>query len=124
MSPYLCKGTKSTPEINFDAQSAHFVISGRSMPEDAYGFYKDAISWMENYIDQPQDFTRFEIKLEYFNSGSVKQVFVLLCMMEEILQTGKEAEVIWYYKKGDELMHQKGHEFSKFLDLPMKVQEN
>ena len=111
MNPFHLSGTKSTPEISLNNIDGKFIISGRSMPEDAFEFYKDAIQWMEDYTQSPLSRTDLEIRLEYFNSGSVKQVFTFLCLLEEVLESGKDVCVKWFYRKGDELMHQKGHEF-------------
>lgn len=115
--------TAETPEIVFDKSKNEFSIKGKSMPESAFDFYAPVISWLEEYKTKPNDKTALDISLEYFNSGSVKQVFKILCALEEITETGKEAEVKWFYKKGDELMLSKGLEFGKFLDLPIEVKE-
>lgn len=116
-------GTDETPEIIFDRVKNEFKISGRSMPENAYEFYLPVHNWFEAYVQNPNDHTKLEIDLDYFNSGSVKQVFKLLCLIEEITEVGKAVEVKWSYKKGDELMQMKGHEFDKFLDINIQLIE-
>jgi hypothetical protein len=115
--------TSETPHVVFDIAKSEFIISGKSMPENAYEFYAPVQNWLEAYKDRPNGRTKFDISLDYFNSGSVKQVFKILCILEEITETGKDVEVNWYYKKGDELMLMKGIEFDKFLDLTIDVKE-
>src|SRR5687767_4030144 len=100
--------TSETPEVVFDKAKSEFKISGKSMPENAYEFYAPVQNWLESYKERPNRSTRFEISLDYFNSGSVKQVFKILCILEEITESGKDVEVSWYYRKGDELMLMKG----------------
>ena len=113
--------TEESPEIIFNKIDNEFKIFGRSMPEDAHEFYKPVLQWFDEYSNDPNPYTVLEIQLEYFNSGSVKQVFALLCVMENILESGKEAKVIWIYRQGDELMQMRGLEFDKFLDIEVEV---
>ena len=120
---FSLEGTSETPEVVFDISKNEFRIAGKSMPENAYEFYAPVQHWLEGYREHPNALTRFDFSLDYFNSGSVKQVFKILCILEEITELGKEVEVSWYYKKGDELMLTKGLEFDKFLDLTIEVKE-
>lgn len=115
--------TEETPLVNFDKETSTFKISGRSYPEDAHSFYQPIIVWMKEYSENPGSQTHLEVALDYFNSGSVKKVFALLYIIEDIMETGKDAKVIWKYAKGDELMLQKGMEFKKFLEVPVDVVE-
>ncbi|MEO9532932.1 MAG: DUF1987 domain-containing protein [Crocinitomicaceae bacterium] len=113
--------TEETPLVHFDREASIFKISGRSYPEDAHSFYQPLINWMKEYSENPGAKTHLEVALEYFNSGSVKKVFALLYIIEDIMETGKDAKVIWKYAKGDDLMQQKGMEFKKFLEVPVDV---
>ena len=115
--------TSETPEVVFDRAKNEFKISGKSMPENALDFYAPILNWLEHYKSTPNNQTQFDITLDYFNSGSVKQVFKILCILEEITEQGKTVEVFWHYKKGDELMLMKGLEFDKFLDLTIELKE-
>jgi len=120
---FCIKATEETPEVLFDKAKNEFKISGKSMPENALEFYTPVQNWLQDYRANPNVLTKFDISLDYFNSGSVKQVFKILCLLEEITELGKEVEVSWYYKKGDELMLMKGVEFDKFLDINIDVKE-
>ena len=120
---FCIKATEETPEVLFDKAKSEFKISGKSMPENALEFYASAQSWLQEYRSNPNGNTKFDISLDYFNSGSVKQVYKILCILEEITESGKEVEVNWFYKKGDELMLMKGIEFDKFLDLNISIKE-
>jgi len=120
---FWLSGTAETPEVVFDRAKNEFKISGKSMPEDAYEFYAPIHTWLEDYRERPNGRTKFDFSLDYFNSSSVKQVFKILCILEEITESGKDVDVSWHYRKGDELMLMKGLEFDKFLDLTIDVRE-
>lgn len=113
--------TEDTPQVVLDAEANEFSLSGRSLPEDAVEFYKPVIAWMKKYIEQPNPETVFQVKLQYFNSSSVKQVSDLLLILEEIIKAGKKANVIWFYNEDDELMEIKGEEFKGILNVPFEL---
>lgn len=115
--------SEETPEVLFDACTQTFMLKGRSFPEDSHLFYKPLLDWFEKYSRHPCDKTHLEIQLDYFNSGSVKKVFNLLFLVEDLKDAGNEAQVIWKYKKGDELSLQKGLEFKSFLEIPVEIVE-
>ena len=117
------QATEVLPHILFDKSKGELLIEGRSMPEDAYSFFEPILDWLEEYIQAPAENTICTINLDYFNSGSVKQVFTILCMLEDILETSQKVSVNWTYEKGDELMQSKGIEFNKFLDIDILVNE-
>lgn len=116
--------TESTPEVVLDKDNNVFTISGRSFPEDSLTFFKPLLAWLKEYANDANDPTVLEINLEYFNSGSLKQVFKLLYVIEDIMELGIDAKVIWHFKKSDELMMQKGQEFQKFLEVPVELIEH
>ncbi|MCH2232772.1 MAG: DUF1987 domain-containing protein [Crocinitomicaceae bacterium] len=124
MEPICLNPTETTPEVVFDKKAGIFKITGRSFPEDSLTFYKPLLNWLMEYSEDANDPTVLEVQLEYFNSGSLKQVFKLLYVIEDIMELGKESKVIWHYKKNDELMLQKGQEFQKFLEVPVELVEH
>ena len=119
--PLRINSTEETPEINFDPNAGVFKIIGCSYPENSQEFFTPIFDCIELYSQDPNDISILEIGLDYFNSSSIKQVFQLMYIMEDILGSGKEAKVIWRCKKEDELMFQKGKEFQNFLDVPVEV---
>lgn len=116
------KSSEDTPEIVFNKEKNTFSINGRSLPEDSLSFYKPAINWMTNYVKDPNPTSELTICLEYFNSSSVKQVLTLITIFAEIIKTGKQATIVWYYSEGDDLMEMKGLEFkSMVMNIPFDV---
>lgn len=119
----ILEGTEDTPNIQFDRSSNTFKIVGRSYPENAREFFAPVTEWLTNYAEDPNSSTNLEVDLEYVNSGSVKEVFRMLYIIEDIMESGNEAKVTWCYKSGDELMYQKGLEFQKFLQVEVVLVE-
>lgn len=117
------KATEDTPKIVFDMAKNEFSLSGRSLPEDATAFYKPVILWMRNYMQDSRPYTEFQITLDYFNSSSIKQILVLFMLLEELIKSGKEAKVVWYYNEDDELMEIKGREFKSMLNIPFELKK-
>jgi hypothetical protein len=115
MEDLKLRATEDTPEVLFSEKSNVFSIAGRSLPEDAFIFYKPVIAWVNDYIKQPNNNSELTIALEYFNSSSVKQLLELITLFEKIAKSGKNAKIIWCYSEGDDLMEIKGLEFKSMV---------
>ena len=119
----ILKGDRQTPSINFNCLPGQFKLSGRSLPENSIECYGPVIDWLQNYLCSTIDPILLEIKLDYFNSGSLKQLYKLFLLIENFSKSGNEGSIIWKYAKTDVLMEQKGREFKQFLDLPFTLVE-
>lgn len=115
------KATEDTPSIEFHKGDNRFIIAGRSLPEDAFAFYEPVINWMTAYAKSPNPVSELTISLDYFNSSTVKQLLNLLLLFEEIIQSGKQAKIIWCYAEGDDLMEINGEEFQSMLNVPFEL---
>ncbi|MGQ0827788.1 MAG: DUF1987 domain-containing protein [Bacteroidota bacterium] len=113
--------TEDTPKVVLNKARNEFSLNGRSLPEDAPAFYKPVISWMENYVKNPNPYTELRIALDYFNSSSIKQILVMFMLLEDLIKSGKEAKVVWCYNEDDELMEIKGREFKSMLNIPFEL---
>lgn len=123
MDTFKIEPTEDTPQVTFDPSNGVYEIVGRSYPENAREFYQPVIEWLEEFRDTANRSINLVVAIDYFNSSSVKQVFTLLYIVEDIMETGKDAKVTWKYRAGDELMQQKGLEFNKFLQVPVELVE-
>lgn len=118
----ILKGTEDTPDISFNKENGLFVLKGRSLPEDAFSFYKPILLWMSEYVKTPHSQSELIIELDYFNSSSVKQVLNLISLFEEIIKSGKAAKITWCFSEGDDLMEIKGLEFkSMVMNIPFEL---
>lgn len=110
------KATADTPEVCFEASKAELRIVGRSLPEDAWSFYKPLIEWAGSDGRQVKEKLTVVLNLDYFNSSSGRFLLEMLAALET--RGAQHTEVIWRYDVDDELMQEKGEEFSDLLDIP------
>ena len=121
--PLNIVATADKPEINLDPQQDVFEILGKSLPEDAKSFYDPVIDWFEEYANEPNEVTVFNLKLNYFNSSSARKLVELLSILEKIKEEGKEVKIVWYYKTYDAIMRERGEEVQLVLDVPFELKE-
>lgn len=117
MENFKIAETEDTPNIDFNAESRVFTISGRSLPENAIEFYAPVLEWVDNTLDEaePTSFV-FEIKIEYFNTSSSKQLAKFFLLIEKYVEKHK-ININWFYEKEDLDMLMSGNQYSKFLKL-------
>ncbi|MFZ6051747.1 DUF1987 domain-containing protein [Halocola ammonii] len=122
--PLILEQTEDTPEVRLDPQAGVFCVRGRSLPENSYQFYKDVISWMEQFLASgSKDKVSFLINLDYFNSSSGRYLLELFSILEKSSKNGTDVEIIWEVDSEDELMLEKGEEYRELLSVPVKIQE-
>ncbi len=122
MKPLFIEETADTPRVHFDKDKNHFEISGLSLPEDAIEFYKPVIQWLEEYAEAPNPETVFDLKLEYFNTASSKQIIQLLLFLEKLNGKSK-VKIRWHYKDIDEDMHDLGEEYADIIKVDFELVE-
>lgn len=118
---FLIEETQDTPKIVLDSANGIFEISGRSLPENAVKFYEPVLEWLEAYINSPNQDTKFEFKLDYFNSASAKKVFEIVTVLEKLSQKNYKVSINWYYSKDDELIKNRGMEIKEMAEIPFEV---
>lgn len=123
MENYFIEGTEDTPQINFNAETHTFTVSGRSLPENAIDFYAPVLEWVDNTLNgnDAMDFI-FEVKIEYFNTSSSKQLAKLFLTLEKYVEK-HNITVHWFYEKEDLDMLMSGNQYSKFLKMNFKFIE-
>lgn len=114
-------GTDRTPKIDFNSETGILEISGRSIPENSITFYKPLFDWLDNYVEQPQKYTKIEFKLEYFNTSSSKCILDMLRKLERLPEEGFSTLVKWYYDDGDEDMEESGNDFKSLINLEIEL---
>ena len=120
MKSLILDRTEDTPQISFASDSGVFEIAGRSLPEDAYSFYRPVNEWLEKYASTPQGGdVSVKIHLDYFNSSSGRY----LLEMFAIMQNSKTVifSIEWFADSDDELMIEKGEELKSLVQLPFEV---
>ena len=123
MEPLIINKTEDTPQVELDITKGTFYLTGRSLPENAIDFYKPLFSWVEENMQSVTGKSIVvEIKLEYFNTASSKQIAKLFLQLENFIE--KNTILIkWYYEKEDNDMLVSGNQYAKFLNLKFEFIE-
>ena len=113
--------TEDTPYLLLDKENNQFEISGRSLPEDAFGFYSPIHKWLESYVTHANPSTELVMNLDYFNSSSARNIVEMLFILEKITETGNEIKVTWLFKEDDDVMKGRGEEIQSVVELPFEI---
>lgn len=118
---YIFEGGEDLPHVILDKEKQKFEITGKSLPEDVNEFYSPILEWISYYIQDPNEKTELNVKLEYLNSGSSKMIFSILLKLQELHYGGKEVLVRWHYLSEDEDLRDEGRGFMDKLDMPFEL---
>lgn len=110
--------TPSTPKIVFDNSNGIFEISGRSFPEDAIGFYRPVLDWIQAYLQNPYTTTILVFEMEYFNTASSKNFISILYSLNDLVNNGLDVKVFWRYHEDDEDTLEAGNDFASLVSIP------
>lgn len=116
MSNLFIKKTNKTPEINFNLEKGILLISGVSVPENAYAFYFPAINWLKEHIKNAASSMEFSCKISYLNTSSLQYLREFFSILEDVSDT-KKVLVKWYYEKYDADMQETGDDFKNLYEL-------
>ncbi len=116
MENLVIERTYNSPEIVFNYNKGELSIKGRAHPENAESTFLPIIEWIENYSENPQPQTLFEIDLEYFNSTASK---TLLKLFSDLIEAQKKTNLTikWHYYDKDSL--EIAEDFESLLGLEM-----
>jgi hypothetical protein len=118
MNRLFIEATKATPRVEF-LPSGELSIQGRSLPEDPHGFYNPLLNWIKQ---STLENIKIEIRLEYMNTSSYKQIYTLLsCIKDNIY--AKDQMVNWYFEEGDDDGYETGKEFESLIQIPFQFHE-
>jgi len=114
-----------TPKIYFDPEVDLYVIEGKSLPENAIGFYQPVFDWTNKFLyskEAPSHFV-LNFKLDYFNTASSKQIAKLLLILETC-PISDNVLIKWYYDKEDTDMLKAATRYSKLIKLKFEFHVN
>ncbi len=120
MELFVKEPTVDTPKVILDADKGIFELAQMSLPEDAVDFYSPIIQWFTEYSKSPNEKTVFDMKLEYFNTASSKQIIQILLLLQGF-KDKSDIVINWYYKEIDEDMQAIGEEYSQIINLPFNL---
>jgi len=113
----------NTPGIIFDPATGVMKIEGRSIPENPGDFYDPIIEWLEEYFNNPIEITRFDLNLEYVNSGSSKYLLGIFRILKKKHDEGKNCAINWYYEEDDEAIYSLGEHYKNTVKIPFNLIE-
>jgi hypothetical protein len=82
---FIEQGDK-TPQVDFNPYSGELILSGKSIPENATGFYENLAEWIYDYVKNPRLTTNLRLNLDYFNSASsiwLARIIKYLCSVKK-----------------------------------------
>jgi len=121
MEPLIIAATQETPGVNFDKELNKFLLFGKSFPEEVKSFFDPIIYWLQEYETNANDETKFEIRLEYFNSATSTMLLEIFYTLEKIIcDRDKKVIVVWNYLEEDDDMLEVGTEYSEMIEIPFE----
>jgi len=115
------QGSFKLPALSLDAGSGVLELKGKSIPERTAEFYDPILAWIDEYIQDPQEETTLNIKLEYCNSSSTRYLMDILERLERLSKGGEKVTINWYYEEDDEDMLELGRSYSVPLSIPINM---
>lgn len=118
MDNLIIEATAVTPHIVFK-KDGYLLLEGKALPEDPAKFFEPAFIWLKDFHTSN---TIFDVKLEYVNTSSSKQVFELLKILN---RTHNKNEIIvhWYYEEGDYDILESGKYYASMISIPFEYIE-
>ena len=127
MENLAIKSTTNTPGIECDLTYNQITIEGESRPENVRAFYAPLFTWIDEYENEMLAQSSSEIskminlnlKLEYFNSSSLKIFMEVIDRLKKIADTsGKlHLSINWYHQEDDEDILDSGKEVEKMVGI-------
>jgi hypothetical protein len=122
MESLIIEATKSSPLIDFKADTGILRIEGESYPENAAKFYKPVLNWVKRFLLEGKPDVVAEILVRYMNTSSSKCMMTFLEMLDES-RDDNIISVNWRYEKGNDTAREWGMEFCEDLSLPFRLVE-
>lgn len=113
MESLVIEATKYSPRVELNPTGS-INIEGRSIVEDSVKFFDPILKWVKTCSAESLN---VDIKLEYINTSSSKQLFNLFKLIKVNYSTSN-VKVKWYYEEGDEDTLELGKEFESETNLP------
>ena len=102
MEQWEIEASDHTPFVQFDGLLSVLTITGRSYPEDGLDFYEPIMKRMEARSTMTNPIKTLHVKLEYYNSSSIKAISVLISHLKKAKSSGHTIKMIWEYEEDDE----------------------
>ncbi len=115
--------TNNTPGVTFSPVEGVMKLDGRSIPENPGDFFDPIIEWLDDYFNEPASLTRFDMNLEYVNSGSSKYLLGIFRIIKKKHDEGRMCIINWYYEEDDEAIFSLGEHYKNTVKIPFNLIE-
>lgn len=102
MEHWEIEGTDHTPRVTLDIANSSLVIEGRSYPEEGLDFYEPIMTRSENLAKTDKPLTQLALRLEYYNSVTIKAISELFTHLKTAQKSGHQIKVLWEYEEDDD----------------------
>lgn len=114
--------TDEGPQLSFNFRDGIFEVKGTSMPEHPDEYYREALTYLQMYVDNPQaGKTKMIFKFLYFNTGTNPIIMRLLETLEKLTNKQHSVEVEWVYEHDDMDMKEVGEYFNALTKLNIEL---
>lgn len=121
MSPLVIESGAETPEIVLDKKTNTFFFKGKSLPENPIVFYKPVLTWLDEYLIDPNPETKVNFMMVYFNTSSSKILLDIMKKLELIKKSGYDVVVNWRFREDDEDMLEAGEIYAERVNIPFNL---
>ena len=112
--------TEKTPSVRFNSKTGVLDISGKSLTENAFEFYKLLLEKIKEYINAPSEQTTVNITFEYFNTASSKSMMDLILAFEP-LQKENKLTINWFCESDDDDMFEVAEDFKDKTKMSINI---
>jgi len=113
MKQLIIEETNYSPRVELSPRG-EIKIKGRSIIENPYEFFNPVFRWVKSCTFKT---VHVEIRLEYANTGTVKQIYTLLTLIRDNYSI-KNVYINWYYMEGDKDTLELGRDIESKINLP------
>jgi hypothetical protein len=117
----IIHATNNTPRVYFDLSQGRIELRGRCFPENPSKFYDPLIAWLNAHITGDSIEARFEVYLEYYNTGTYIRLLEIFDLLSKKNDQGHKLEVHWYVEEEDEDSIDNAKSFMDVAKLPFKL---
>jgi hypothetical protein len=122
MSDLFIENGNSTPAVFFNVNNGILTFAGKSLPENATGFYKPIEEALDVFIiEHSNKLLLITCEFEYINTSSSKALFNIL--KKAIAGLGNNVSIIWGYEEDDEDMKEQGETFSEAIGVEFEYRQ-
>lgn len=122
MKNIFLEETDEGPQLNFNFRDGIFEVKGTSMPEHPDEYYREVLTCLRMYVDDPSaSKTKMIFKFLYFNTGTNPIIMRLLETLEKLMEKQHPVQVEWVYEHDDMDMKEVGEYFNALTRLNIQL---